>query len=115
MHDAQPKDSRSPLQEFNSAAVASCSGHPRQKRFGPGRLRPLTGRGCCQRQAIIDPGRLAPTRRPPPSRAEDNAPRPLRTVLVVAGILISGLVLTAVVAGLGPSRDIVCGTGHEIG
>jgi hypothetical protein len=35
-------------------------------------------------------------------------------VLVVAGILISGLVLAAVVAGLGPSRDIICGTGHVL-
>ena len=35
-------------------------------------------------------------------------------MLVVAGIVTSGVVLAAIVASLGPSRDIVCGTGHVL-
>jgi hypothetical protein len=35
-------------------------------------------------------------------------------VLVVAGIVVTNLVLAAVVAGLGPSGEVVCGTGHVL-
>jgi hypothetical protein len=35
-------------------------------------------------------------------------------MFVVAGIVITGLVLAAVVAGLGPSGQIVCGSGHVL-
>lgn len=35
-------------------------------------------------------------------------------MLVVAGIVTSSVVLAAVLAGLGPSRYVVCGTGHTL-
>jgi hypothetical protein len=35
-------------------------------------------------------------------------------VLVVAGIVVTSLVLAAVVAGLGPSGQVVSGTGHVL-
>jgi hypothetical protein len=35
-------------------------------------------------------------------------------VLAVAGIVVATMVLSAVVVGLGPSGQVVCGTGHVL-
>jgi hypothetical protein len=44
----------------------------------------------------------------------DVGSRRFPTVLAVAGIVLASLVPAAIVAGLGPSGQVVCGTGHVL-